>query len=143
MIGTLYLKNYGTIYTKTMKKTILLLLLTTYSYGQVVLSNDTANDVRNKLIECQYTEGELEIIKKLLENSMLDKELQVRIISSLESENKHLRNGIQNYRDIMDMMYQQKDELRDIIRKEERKKRANRWFYLATGLATGVFISTL
>jgi predicted RNase H-like nuclease (RuvC/YqgF family) len=126
-----------------MKKTILLLLLTTYSYGQVVLSNDTANDVRNKLIECQYTEGELEIIKKLLENSMLDKELQVRIISSLESENKHLRNGIQNYRDIMDMMYQQKDELRDIIRKEERKKRANRWFYLTTGLAAGFFISTL
>jgi predicted RNase H-like nuclease (RuvC/YqgF family) len=126
-----------------MKKTILLLLLTTYSYGQVVLSNDTANDVRNKLIECQYTEGELEIIKKLLENSMLDKELQVRIISSLESENKHLRNGIQNYREIMDMMYQQKDELRDIIRKEERKKRANRWFYLTTGLAAGFFISNL
>jgi len=126
-----------------MKKTILLLLLTTYSYGQVVLSNDTANDVRNKLIECQYTEGELEIIKRLLENSMLDKELQVRIISSLESENKHLRNGIQNYREIIDMMYQQKDELRDIIRKEERKKRANRWFYLTTGLAAGFFISNL
>jgi len=40
-------------------------------------------------------------------------------------------------------MYQQKDELRDIIRKEERKKRANRWFYLTTGLAAGFFISNL
>jgi predicted nuclease with TOPRIM domain len=124
-----------------MKKTIIMLLFTSVAYTQVTLTNETANDVRNKLIECQYTEGELELIKDLLMQSGLEKELQTRIISSLESENQHLRNALTNYHDIMEMMYKKYDEMHKIIRKEERKKRANRWFYLATGLAGGIMLN--
>lgn len=122
-------------------KTIIMLMLTSVAYAQVTLPNETANDVRNKLIECQYTEGELELIKELLMQSGLEKDLQTRVISSLESENKHLRNALTNYHDIMDVMYKKYDEMHKIIRKEERKKRANRWFYLASGLAGGILLN--
>lgn len=114
-------------------KYIIILLLSLPTFGQITISNQIGNDVRNKLIECQYTEGELELIKQMLQQSGVQQDLQDRIINSLSQENKSLRNAVSNYTDIMNVMYQKEAELIKIIQKESRKRKANKWLYFALG----------
>lgn len=115
-------------------KYIIILLLSIPTFGQITISNQIGNDVRNKLIECQYTEGELDLIKQMLQQSGVQQDLQDRIINSLSQENKSLRNAVSNYNDIMEVMYQKEAELIKIIQKESRKRKANKWLYFAFGV---------
>ena len=120
-------------------KIILLLLFTSLSFSQVTLNNDKANDVRNKLVECSYTEKELEQINERLKATNLSIDLQERIISSLKADNERLFRVLDGRQQLIELGYQREAELNDQITKERRKKVANKWFYAIGGAVGGYF----
>jgi dephospho-CoA kinase len=96
-----------------MKNTLLLLLITSQTFGQVILrTNEQANDIRNTLIECHYSQAELKLVYEALQQANVNRELTDRIIESLSSEVASLRRMGQNHNDIMEVMYTREDEYR-------------------------------
>jgi hypothetical protein len=120
-------------------KTIVLLLFTSVSFSQVTLNNDKANAVRNKLIECSYTEKELTQINDLLKATNLSVDLQERIISSLKADNERLLRVLDTRQELIELGYKRESELNKEINREKRKKIANKWFYLGVGAVSGYF----
>lgn len=120
-------------------KTIVLLLFTSVSFSQVILNNDKANAVRNKLIECSYTEKELTQINDLLKATNLSLDLQERIISSLKADNERLLRVLDTRQELIELGYKRESELNKEINREKRKKIANKWVYLGVGAVGGYF----
>jgi predicted ribosome quality control (RQC) complex YloA/Tae2 family protein len=120
-------------------KTIVLLLFTSVSFSQVILNNDKANAVRNKLIECSYTEKELTQINDLLKATNLSVDLQERIITSLKADNERLLRVLDTRQELIELGYKRESELNKEIKREKRKKIANKWFYLGVGAVGGYF----
>ncbi len=120
-------------------KTILLLLFTSLSFSQVKLNNYKANDVRNKLIECSYTEKELLQISDLLKATNISVDLQERVISSLTKDNERLHRVLDTRQELIELGYQREAELQKVIRAEKRKKVANKWLYAIGGAVGGYF----
>ena len=120
-------------------KTTLLLLFTTLSFSQVILTNDKANDVRNKLVECSYTEKELLQISDLLKATNISVDLQERIITSLTKDNERLHRVLDTRQELIELGYQREAELQKVIRAEKRKKAVNKWLYLGAGAVGGYF----
>jgi 3-isopropylmalate dehydratase small subunit len=120
-------------------KTILFLLFTTLSFSQVILNNDKANDVRNKLVECSYTEKELLQISDLLKATNISVDLQERIITSLTKDNERLHRVLDTRQELIELGYQREAELQKVIRAEKRKKTLNKWVYLGVGAVGGYF----
>ena len=122
-----------------MKLTTLLLLFTTLSFSQVILTNDKANDVRNKLVECSYTEKELMQISDLLKATNISVDLQDRIIASLTKDNERLHRVLDTRQELIELGYQREAELQKVIRAEKRKKVLNKWLYFGAGAVGGYF----
>jgi len=120
-------------------KTLILLLFTTLSFSQVILTNDKANDVRNKLVECSYTEKELIQISDLLKATNISVDLQERIITSLTKDNERLHRVLDTRQELIELGYQRDAELQKVIRAEKRKKVVNKWLYFGLGAVGGYF----
>jgi len=120
-------------------KTFLLLLFTTLSFSQVILTNDKANDVRNKLVECSYTEKELMQISELLKATNISVDLQERVIASLTKDNERLHRVLDTRQELIELGYEREAELQKVIRAEKRKKAVNKWLYFGAGAVGGYF----
>jgi len=120
-------------------KTILLLLFTSLSFSQVILTNDKANDVRNKLVECSYTEKELIQLNELVSAIKVSVNYREQIITSLTKDNERLQRVLDIRQELIELGYQREEELQKVIRAEKRKKVLNKWFYLGAGAVGGYF----
>ena len=122
-----------------MKKTILLLLFTSLSFSQVTLNNEKANDVRNKLVECSYTEEELNQVKELLKATNLSVDLQERIIASLMADNERLHRVLDTRQELIELGYKREAELLNQIKQKDRKAKAKSIWDRITDVASFIF----
>jgi predicted ribosome quality control (RQC) complex YloA/Tae2 family protein len=104
----------------------------------VILTNDKANDVRNKLVECSYTEKELIQLNELVSAIKVSVNYREQIITSLTKDNERLHRVLDIRQELIELGYQREAELQKVIRAEKRKK-VVKWFYLGVGAVGGYF----
>ena len=124
-------------------KTTLLLLFTSISFSQVILNNDKANDVRNKLVECSFTEQEVKQLNELVSAIKVSVNYREQIITSLTKDNERLHRVLDVRQELIELGYQREAELVNQIKRKDRKIKGTKiWGTVKTAVSFGIGVYT-